>query len=185
VRRPRSNPATNQVPDQAGGRGVEFAWKVHNAQEGWTGRVDGKAALYLATQVAVIVAMVAALPSNKPLGRLSGANHWLAIGGLAISMLAVIVAGLAVIPMLNSRKTLKANHKEHLIYFGHLRHWKPDDLRSRLRALTEDDELNQLSLQLVALSKINWRKHRFLQAAMIIGALGALVVLGAYVQTRI
>jgi len=178
-------PWSKQIPTPPlqKGRGVDFAWKVHNAQEGWTARVDHKAALFLATQTAVLVGMFAVLPSSRPLGRLSGANHWFAVAGIAMSVLAVILAGLAVIPLLSRRKTLKADHGDHLIYFGHLRLWTPDKLLSRLGNLTEDDELKQLSLQLVAISKLNWRKHRFLQAAMIIGSAGGLTVLGAYVQS--
>src|ERR1035437_2226958 len=98
---PWSKPAVPQNQDRSQSRGVDFAWKVHNAQEGWTARVDAKAALFVATQTAVIVVMFAALRGAEPLGRLSGANHWVAVGGVGISMLAVILAGLAVIPMLN------------------------------------------------------------------------------------
>jgi len=87
--------------------------------------------------------------------------------------------------MLNKRKVLASDHRDHLIYFGHLRRWDATELCNRLRNLTPADELNQLSLQLVALGTRNWAKHRFLQAAMIAGAAGALIVLGSYLQARV
>lgn len=170
------------TPDE---RAVEFAWKVHSAQEAWTGRVDGKAALFLATQTAVLAVLFAGFASGQTLDSLRGFNRLGAIFGASLSVLAVLFAGCAVIPMLNKRKVLASDHRDHLIYFGHLRRWDATELCDRLRNLTPADELNQLSLQLVALGTRNWAKHRFLQAAMITGAAGALIVLGAYLQARV
>ncbi len=176
-------PAAPTPPEQ---RGVDFGWKVHDAQERWTTRVDSKAALYLATQTAALVAIFAAWPSDKPLGSLTGANHTVAIAGTGVSIIAVLLAGCAVIPMLGFFGGNKAKHRDHLIYFGHLRHWKDhEQLSTRLRTLTPTDELGQLSLQLIAVAKRNWRKHVLLFAAMSSGASGALAVLAAYLQTRV
>jgi len=174
---PPAPPAAPVVP-----RGIEFGWKVHNAQEAWTARVDSKAALFLATQTAVLVATAAAFATDKSLGALDGHNRTAAIIGALISMLAVIVAGSAVIPMLGRSKTHKAVHDQHLIYFGHLRHRTHAGVKSDLAALTHDQELDQLGLQIIALSSRNWSKHQRLQIAMILGALGTLIVVGSYVQ---
>jgi hypothetical protein len=52
-------------------------------------------------------------------------------------------------PTAEQRKVLAADHRDHLIYLGHLQRWDAAELRNRLRNLTSTDELNQLSLQLV------------------------------------
>ncbi len=178
---PTSPSAPEPTPDE---RAVEFAWKVHSAQEAWTDRVDRKAALFLATQTVVLAALFAGFASGRTLNSLHGLNRLGAIAGTSLSVIAVLLAGCAVIPLLNRRKVLAADHRDHLIYFGHLHRWDADELHNRLRNLTPADELNQLSLQLVALSTRNWAKHRFLQAAMIAGAAGAIIVLGSYLQAR-
>jgi hypothetical protein len=179
-----SPPAASPAPPEQ--RGVDFGWKVHDAQEKWTAKVDSKAGLYLATQTAVLVAVFAAWPDDKPLGRLAGANQAVALAGTGVSILAVLLAGCAVIPMLGFFRGNKAKHRDHLIYFGHLRHWRDhNSLSARLRTLTAADELDQLSMQLIAVAKRNWRKHWFLFAAMTSGASGALSILGAYLHTRL
>lgn len=181
---PAPTPTLHATP-HAEQAGVDFAWKVHNAQESWTARVDGKAALYLATQTAVLVAMFAGFAKDKPLDALDGPNACFAVAGAALSIVAVLVAGCAVIPMMNRTRKLKAEAPDNFIYFGHVRHWKAADLRDRLGRLTAAEELDQLSMQLVALSKRNWAKHTYLRAALVLGALGALTVIGAYLQERI
>lgn len=183
TRTPQPRPAEAQSPPEQ--RGIEFAWKVHTAQESWTARVDGKAALYLATQTAVLAAMFASFGHNKPLEGLDGANLYAAIVGTVLSVVAVLVAGCAVIPMMKKTPALKEAAPDNFIYFGHLRHWKAADLRERLGRLTASEELDQLSLQLIALSKRNWAKHWLLRAALVLGAAGALLDLAGYLQERI
>jgi hypothetical protein len=186
ARRAAPPPAPALPPASVELRGAEFGWRVHDAQEKWTAKLDSKAGLYLATQTAVLVAVFAAWPDSKPLGRLSGANQAVALVGTGVSVLAVLLAGCAVIPMLGFFRGHKAKHRDHLIYFGHLRHWQDHAaLSGRLRELTPADELDQLSMQLIAVAKRNWRKHVFLFAAMTTGASGALATLGAYLQTRL
>ncbi len=175
---PTTTPSTEQ-------RGVDFAWKVHAAQESWTARVDGKASLYLPTQSAVLAAIITGFGNGKPLDGLDGPNRSVAIAGTVISVLAVLTAGCAVIPMLNNKRKLKASYADNLIYFGHLRHWRAPQLHARLARLTAAEELDQLSRQLVALSERNWRKHVLLRAALLLGATGALTVLTAYLQERV
>lgn len=182
---PVASPLAPMNPSSPEQRGVDFGWKVHAAQEAWTARVDGKAALYLATQTAVLAAIFAGFANGKSLDSLDGLNRGVAIAGTVISVAAVIIAGCAVIPMLNKKKKLEATYADNLIYFGHLRYWKAPDLRARLAGLTAADELDQLSLQLVALSVRNWRKHVFLRTALLLGAVGALMVITAYIQERI
>ncbi len=99
-------------------------------------------------------------------------------------MLAVVVAGSAVVPLLGRSSKHKAVSGEHLIYFGHLRHRTPGDVKTSLADLKHDQELEQISLQLVALAKRNWIKHKTLQAAMVLGVLGTSIVLGTYLVSR-
>lgn len=179
---PAPPPAAPLPPDR---RGADFAWRVHSAQENWTARVDGKAALFLATQTAVLAALAAAWSNGKPLDSLDDWHHAVAVAGTVLSVLAVLLAGLAVIPLMRRSAELKADRQDNLIYFGHLRHWKEDDLNDRLTGLTAEDELRQLSRQLVQLSDRNWKKHARLRAGMVAGAVGALLVLIGYFTERI
>ncbi|MFM9703314.1 Pycsar system effector family protein [Streptomyces galilaeus] len=55
------------------------------------------------------------------------------------------------------------------IYFGDLRGLAPDDLAQTVRTT---DPLPALSRQLVVMSKIAWRKHRYTQASLVLAASG-------------
>ena len=157
-------------------RAVEFGWKVHAAQEAWTAKVDTKAAIFFTLQTALLAALIAAHARDRLLGQLTGWRHVLGDVSLALSSMSVLVAGAAVVPLLGRSAQHRRGHREHLIYFGHLRHWNPEDLAVRLQTLTVEDELQQLSRQLVELSRRNWMKHRRLQAAMTLAVVGAACV---------
>jgi hypothetical protein len=157
-------------------RAVEFGWKVHAAQEAWTAKVDTKAAIFFTLQTALLAALIAAHARDRLLGQLTGWRHVLADVSIGLSSIAVLVAGAAVVPLLGRSATHRRGHRDHLIYFGHLRHWDPDDLAVRLQKLTAEDEMQQLSRQLVELSRRNWKKHRRLQAAMTLAVAGAACV---------
>jgi len=79
---------------------------------------------------------------------------------------------LATSPMLGRASQLKREHEQHLIYFGHLRHWEPSKLARRLADINRRDQIDQLAAQLVAMSKRNWTKHQRLRMAMISGMTG-------------
>ncbi|MBA3618020.1 MAG: hypothetical protein H0W56_00180 [Acidothermales bacterium] len=97
-----------------------------------------------------------------------------------MTALGVLLAAFVVTPRLNRRRT-KATWKDNFIYFGHLRHWQPADLRSKLKALDVDQELDLLATQLVSTAKIAWYKHSVLQFAMASLVLGVLLIVLAAV----
>ena len=68
-----------------------------------------------------------------------------------------------------------------MIYFGHLRHWKPADLAKQLKAKQAYEE--QLAAQLVAMSKIAWKKHARLQWSVGFLILGAACLLFAILKS--
>src|SRR6266508_1679989 len=155
---------------------VDFAWKVHAAQEAWTAKVDGKAAIVLSLETAVLAVLFAVESPRLLLGRLVGWRSVLADTGVGLHVIAVTLAAAAVIPLLGRTRELKAQRVSDAIYFGHLRHWRHERLNEWLRRISPDDQLEQLSRQLVALSRRNWRKHRNLQLSMLAALLGTALI---------
>ena len=80
---------------------------------------------------------------------------------------------LAVTPRLRARRT-KREYETDMIYFGHLRHWKPYDLTCKLRDV---DMLPMLAKQLVHMSKILWQKHRAIELSLG-SALSGIILIG-------
>jgi hypothetical protein len=163
----------------------EFAWRVHDAQELWIGKVDVKASMVLAFEAAVLVLAV----TNDDLRSLiRGSDLWnrlLGIGGIALLLAAVVCVGAAVWPVTGRIRVLRDESAQHLIYFGHVRYISAADLGQRLKTLTNADELAMLSQQIVRCSHINWWKHRMIQCSLVfafsgLAALSALVVLGTF-----
>jgi len=154
----------------------EFAWKVHSALADWTGRVDTKASIALSLEAAVLVLIISQSAETKPLAGLTDFALLLYWVGFAALLLAIVFSLLVVVPQLKRRK-LAAEAPDGLIYFGHLRLRTPDDVEASLRdpAL----RLPALSRQLVAMAKIAWRKHVFLQASLLLAAVSAMAFLGA------
>jgi hypothetical protein len=155
---------------------VEFAWRVHAAQEVWTAKVDAKASIVLSLETAVLAALFAVESPRLLLGRLTGWRSMLADVGVGLHVVAVVLAAAAVIPMLGRTRVHRAERTQNAIYFGHLRHWKPEQLLPWLARMTPEQELEQLNRQLVAMSRRNWRKHRHLQLAMLAALLGAVII---------
>lgn len=158
----------------------DFAWRVHDAVGDWTARVDTKASIALAIETAAAGFVITLATGDGILAQTSGWSSGLLGVGSCLLVLSVAVAIGVVFPQLRARKT-KEESKENFIYFGHLRHWQPADLEKRLGAANPLG-LTQLSVQLVNMSKIAWRKHvtlqwslaLFLVAVMLVG--GALIV---------
>jgi len=165
-------------PSEDGGRteadAVDFGWKIHSALADWTGKVDAKASFALAAESAGLIATInltaqgRAFSSLRHLWQVVGL--WLAIGLL---LFAAILAIVAVTPRLR-RGRIDAEAATNFIYFGHLRHWQPDDLTQALlrRAL-----LPTLATQCVNMSGIAWRKHRLVQSSLTLAAIAAGVLL--------
>lgn len=164
---------------ESGGIGVAFAWRVHEALSTWTGRVDTKASIVLTLQVAALGFVIALTDGDKLFASLSEWTQWAFGLGLVLLALGILCALGVVFPQI-SRRTVKRGSKEGLVFFGHLKHWKPKDLEKRLATLTAADMRDALSAQLVVMSKVAWRKHALLQAAVAFGFLAgvAFVVAG-------
>lgn len=157
-------------------RGIDFAWKVHGAQESWTAKVDAKAAILFTVELVLLAALIAAHGHDKLIGQMHNGPRLIAETGTVLAFVSSFLAGGAVIPRLGRTSRHKTQRVDHLIYFGHLRHWAPKELQERLHTLTSVDELEQLSRQLVEMSKRNWVKHQWLQAAMILALFSVILV---------
>jgi hypothetical protein len=85
-------------------------------------------------------------------------------------------AGLAVFPRLGATRTHRGHHRQELLYFGHLRHWTPTELTTRMQKLSPEDELTTLASQVVRLSKTNWTKYRLVQFSLLCALVGMCAV---------
>jgi hypothetical protein len=113
--------------------------------------------------------------SGKRLKHLSDLQTWVFGTGVFLLVCAIVLAGAAVFPQLNRREA-RRHWRRNYVYFGHLRRWDPAELVSALEHGVGRRNREVLSTQLVALSKIVWRKHSFLQASMALVALGNIAV---------
>lgn len=165
----RGQPAAPPLPDTDG---VEFGWRVHEAIQGWTATVDIKASIVVAVETAVTGAAAHALITSH--GELHGATGWhLAAASAALAALAGAVgcALWVVFPRLTHASTRRAASGG-LIYFGHLRQRDDADIAEALRRLTPEEERLQVARQLRATSNVAWRKHAWLQASIVLFAVG-------------
>lgn len=142
---------------------IEFAWRVHAAQEAWTAKVDGKASVLLALDGGFILVV---LSSQTWLIRGSEPWNWYRASGLIglwLLVLAIMSAAISVAPITGTSAAHRAEHGNNFIYFGHTRLWQSTALATRMTELTFGDEILMVSRQIVAVSKLNWWKHRCLQ----------------------
>jgi Pycsar effector protein len=158
--------------------GIDFAWRVHDALDSWTGKVDTKASITLGIEIAVFGFVVALSEKTGRFSMLRAADLTLFRVGLALVILSIFLSLAVVLPQLG-RKKARRNWKTNMIFFGHLRHWNPTELAMALKSgpLEED----QLARQLVEMSKIAWRKHAWLQWSIVVFAVGAVCLLLAAV----
>ncbi len=151
----------------------EFGWRVHGLLDNWTGKVDNKASIVLAIESAAFAFVVTQTAKGKVFADPGEVGAWVFRLGLVLLLAAIALALLVVLPQLNRRQSGKS-WAENSIYFGHLRHWDPDDLAKELPEQAAHQR-EQLARQMVAMSKIAWRKHIWLQGSLT--ALAAAVVL--------
>ena len=170
--------------DDGAGRGIEFGWRVHAAQESWTAKVDAKAAIVFTVELALLAGLVSAHAHGHLIDRLHHSARVFAEVGTAFAVLSVVAAGAAVIPRLGRTHQHMLDYRHRYIYFGHLRLWDARSLADRLSVLTEKEELDQLSSQLVEMSRRNWSKHVCLQIAVVLAFVGAAFVAGAVLAAR-
>lgn len=138
----------------------EFAWRLHDGLGDWTARVDTKASIALAIEAATAGFVATLATGDGALANASGWPHGLLIAGVILLAASVIGSVAVVFPQLRGLKT-KAESKVDFVYFGHLRHWESGELTKQLAS--NPMGLSQLSRQIVNMSKIAWRKHRWLQ----------------------
>lgn len=160
--------------------GIETAWRLHDTLSTWTGRVDTKASIVLTLEVAALGFITALTDSNKMFSSVSGWQEIVFRVSFVLLGCGILFAVAAVIPQLGGRAA-RESWGSGFIYFGHLRHWSPKALERKLSGLGEAELRRALSLQLVAMSKIAWRKHRWLQTAVAAGVAAGLgfVIVGA------
>jgi Family of unknown function (DUF5706) len=161
----------------------EFAWRVHEAQESWIGKVDTKASVVLAFEAAVVVFVIT---SDAIWSRLQGPSPWtrpLGYVGIAFLLAGIVFVGAAVWPFTGRARRLQTRSTSNLIYFGHLRHVPAEELVERLGNLTALDELNMLSQQIVAISRINWWKHRMIQCSLLSALVGLFALVALVIVT--
>lgn len=152
---------------------LNFAWKVHTAQEAWTAKVDSKASFILALVTLAIAAGVSVLISQENQIGFDEQSRMLPTIFFAISigagLLSLLFAGLAVWPNLGKRRKSAPSECHDLIYFGHLRRQSYAEIETHLRCLTPEEQLSMLGRQLKVMSDLNWNKHRFLQRSLVLG----------------
>jgi hypothetical protein len=141
----------------------DFGWRVHGLLDNWTGKVDSKASITLALESATFAFVVTQTRAGREFADLCGTGQLLFQVSLALLLASIMLSLLVVMPQLNRRQS-KREWRSNTIYFGHLRHWAPDDLAKRLG--DTETHPDQLARQLVAMSKIAWRKHLWLQTSL-------------------
>lgn len=164
---------SKRIPPAGDKNAIEQAWKIHQAQTDWTGKVDAKASFSFTIESAAIATTVI-LSSHKRLfsDRTSGiidVLYWL---GLLALLAGALFAIAVVIPRLKSDGALKAS-KNNYVYFGHVRHWDASELAEALRTR---DILPVLTQQIVVMADIAWEKHRWVQISMWCGASGGFLL---------
>ncbi|MBZ6139919.1 Pycsar system effector family protein [Streptomyces olivaceus] len=157
--------------------GTETAWRIHAALADWTGKVDAKAAFALTLESGAL-ALTAVLRSSS--GTRSGGSPpgqsfpVLATAAMVLLTAAALMSVLAVVPRLRDRWVPSSG--QDFIYFGHLRGLAPETLAQALRST---DPLPALSRQLVVMSEIAWRKHRYTQVSLSLAATGLVTAAAA------
>lgn len=155
-----------------------YAWRVTQALHDWTAKVDTKASVILSLETAVLGLILVFAGAGKPLGHLTGSSVWAFRIGILVLVAAIVTASAAIFPQLNRREA-RRSWRQNYVYFGHLRRWDPAELIVALEEGSNYRNRFVLSTQMIALSKIIWRKHAFIQWSMSLVALGNIAMLTA------
>lgn len=156
-----------------GSEAIENAWRIHDAQADWTGKVDAKASFSFGIQSFVIAAVVALIADDKLFDDFASWWIGLFLFGVCLLGLGVVWAALVVAPWLRASE-LESESKVDHIYFGHVRLVSPSELERRLR---DDDFLPVLTRQIVRSADIAWKKHRRVQTSIALGVAGGLTLI--------
>lgn len=160
----------------------ELAWRVHDNAKDWIVQVDVKAAAALAIEAAVLGFAFALITTSGVLAQLTTMSRWVIGVGLVLLFVSVVFSLTVLRPRVKLREP--APQDRGYLYFGHLRHWKKDELSRVLARNTVNDD--QLADQVIKMSVIAWRKHLWLKWSLIflltgialIGVLYLALVLG-------
>jgi hypothetical protein len=136
------------------------AWRIYDNLNDWTARVDTKASIVLAVEAASLALVVGLGGEGSALDPGSGLARWSLGIGVLLLCCGVVFAGLVVLPQLRGWR-LSRESKKNFVYFGHIRSWDPDALAKAIGS--DPDMLDQVSRQVVIMSKIVWLKHIWLQ----------------------
>lgn len=156
-----------------------YAWHITDTLHDWTTKVDTKASVILSVETATLGLILVFAGTGKPLGSLAGSSVWSFRVGVILLALAIVTAGAAIFPQLNRRDARK-NWRKNYVYFGHLRRWSPADLVTAVQKTAASGADLVQSIEIVALSKIIWRKHAFIQWSMSLVAMGDSAILIAW-----
>jgi Family of unknown function (DUF5706) len=149
---------------------TEAAWRIHEALMDWSSKVDAKATIVLGLESAVVTTFTALSGGwSAPTAGPPALYHWAGIGLLVLSVAASV---LVVFPRLDSLVSGR-QWEGGFVYFGHLRCWEATDLTD---ALLGGEVLPVLAQQLIAISRICWRKHRLVQLSITLACAGSVVI---------
>ncbi|MDQ0942825.1 Pycsar system effector family protein [Streptomyces sp. V1I1] len=158
---------------------VRTAWQIHTTLGEWTRSVDAKASFALAMESAALAGVAALSGSGRRLSALSGlaAEIGLWLGVLLLGLSAAL-AVLVVLPR-HAHQGRSAPAQGQFIFYGHLRHWTPEQLAEQLG---RHDPLPALTRQLVTMSEILWTKHRRVRQSLGCAMAGGVLiaVVGAF-----
>jgi hypothetical protein len=161
-------------PQRSREEALKVAWQLHSALADSTRGVDSKASFALTLESAALGGIAVLSSSPRLLGRVSGgfptAFLWL---GVALLGVAATLAVLVVIPRHARQGRSPDPGPDEFIFYGHLRHWAPDELAARLIAR---DALPALTHQLVTMSAILWTKQRRVRESLTLAVAGAVLV---------
>jgi Family of unknown function (DUF5706) len=156
---------------------VEFAWNAYWAQENWSRNVDTKASIVLALETAVLGGGLGTLTGSMPFMKADEWRRALAFSGLGLLLLAVLAAGLTIVPHIRRDPVRRHDPSEmRILWFGHLRQFDAADIRTHLCALSPDRCVEILARDLRKMSSLNWMKCIRLRVSMTFAFLGAVVV---------
>jgi hypothetical protein len=152
------------VAADARGRSLEFAWRAYGAVQDSIKAADQKASIILVLSAAVAtLAGRETFASTGGLHAASGGKLWL-VRAMASTLAAAAMFATAVVFPRMRRFSLSGGG---LVYFGHLRRRSTDNIKAHLVRLDDDEALTQLADQLRVVSRIAWRKHAYLQGAIL------------------
>jgi hypothetical protein len=159
---------------------VQHAWQVHQAVQNWTNQSEAKANILLPVESALFVFFGSRMLTGKIPEEVKIRHTWwltiMAAVGLLLLFYGLGCLILVVLPRLR-RKLSQTEAAQNAIYFGHLRQNEVEDIKDLLSGPTVMD---QLAKQLKEASEITWKKHRWLQASMIVTAFGLSSVILSY-----